>query len=218
MRIWICALAGALAAGHVAAQDLPTVTVLTEGYVAPIEGREFVPGTAPDGARLVATTIVLVQAEGATIVVDPGMVAEGFDLIARLAEEGVVPEDVTHVFISHHHPDHIVRVGLFPEATVVDFGGRYTHDLWEDHGDGYEIAPGVRVLQTPGHTDEDASLAVDTADGTYVLTHVWWNENMQPETDPIAEDADALEASRARVLEEADFIIPGHGKLFEAPQ
>jgi glyoxylase-like metal-dependent hydrolase (beta-lactamase superfamily II) len=54
----------------------------------------------------------------------------------------------------------------------VDFWGLYKGDLWRDHGDGYQITPGVQVLRTPGHTEEDASLMVETAAGIYVLTHL----------------------------------------------
>ena len=51
-----------------------------------------------------------------------------------------------------------------------------------------------------------------------MLTDVWWNEAMEPEIDPLAEDAAALTASRERVLGIADFIIPGHGRVFENPE
>ena len=121
------------------------------------------------------------------------------------------------MFISHHHPDHTVGIGMFPNAKVVDFGGVIERDVWSDHGERYELAPGVWVLRTPGHTKEDASLVVETAEGVVVLTHVWWNEQMQPVIDPLAEDQKALEASRLKVLEIADWIIPGHGKLFKPP-
>lgn len=195
----------------------PTVEVLTDGYVAPIEGREFVPGKAPDGARRVASTVVLIEADDATIVADPGMVADRALITDGLARHGVKAKDVTHVFISHHHPDHTVNVGMFPNATLVDFGGVVERDVWSDHPDRYSIADGVWVMRTPGHTREDASLVVETAEGTVVLTHVWWNDQMQPVIDPLAEDQKALEASRQRVLEIADWIIPGHGKMFRAP-
>lgn len=213
----LLALAGGPAAA-LAQSAPPVVTILNEGYVAPIEGRNLVPGQTDDGARRVASTVALIKAGDAVIVADPGMVAAEVDLREELAAAGVTPDDVTHVFISHHHPDHTVRVGLFPNAEVVDFWGTYHHDLWADHGDDYAIAPGVTVLRTPGHTDEDASLVIEAADATYVLTHVWWNEAMQPEVDPLAEDAAALIDSRQRVLEIADFIIPGHGRMFENPQ
>ena len=103
------------------AQSSPKVTILNEGYVMPIEGRAFVPGMRNDGARRVASTVVLVETDEAIIVADPGFVAADVDLVAELAEAGVTREEVTHVFISHHHPDHTVRVGLFPNASTVDF-------------------------------------------------------------------------------------------------
>ncbi len=194
------------------------ITILHTGYVAPVEGRNFVPGERDDGARRVASTVALIVVENAVIIVDPGMVAEDIDLIANLEKAGIKSTEVTHVFISHHHPDHTVRIGLFPNATVVDFWGSYQHDLWEDHGDEYSIVDNVRVIKTPGHTDEDASLVVDTENGTYVFTHVWWNENMQPEVDPLAEDNAKLIESREKVLAIADFIIPGHGRMFANPR
>ena len=49
---------------------------------------------------------------------------------------------MTHVFLSHHHPDHTVNIALFPNAEVVDFWARYRDDLWLDHdGDGYRLSP-----------------------------------------------------------------------------
>ncbi|MEO1498684.1 MAG: MBL fold metallo-hydrolase [Planctomycetota bacterium] len=209
--------AGWLIAAAAAQATSPTVQVLVEGYVAPIEGREFVPGVAPDGARKVASTVVLVQAGDVTLVADPGMVADRALIADGLAECGVKPEDVTHVFISHHHPDHTVNIGMFPRAKVIDFGGVVENDVWSDHPDPYTITEGVYVMRTPGHTDEDASLVVETFDGTVVLTHVWWNDQMQPAIDPLAADQQTLEASRQKVLEIADWIIPGHGKKFRAP-
>jgi glyoxylase-like metal-dependent hydrolase (beta-lactamase superfamily II) len=111
-----------------------------------------------------------------------------------------------------------VNIALFPNAEVVDFWARYTGDLWQDHGDEYDIVPGITVLLTPGHTEEDASLIVRADDGTYVLTHLWWLEDMTPATDPLAWDQAQLEASRQKVLAIADWIIPGHGRLFRNPR
>jgi glyoxylase-like metal-dependent hydrolase (beta-lactamase superfamily II) len=56
---------------------------------------------------------------------------------------------------------------------------------------------------------------VETEAGNYVLTHVWWNEQMEPKIDPLAEDAEALRKSREKVLAIARWIIPGHGSMFE---
>lgn len=192
-----------------------TVTVLIEGYVKAIEGRQLIPGATEDGARNVAGTVTLIQDDHAIVVTDPGMVTERTLIVDALKKEGISPENVTHVFISHHHPDHTVNIALFPNAEVVDFWATYKGDLWQDHAAEYDIVPGITVLRTPGHTEEDASLIVRTDAGTYVLTHLWWLEDMTPEIDPLAWDQGKLEASRTKILAIADWIIPGHGKMFK---
>ena len=94
------------------------------------------------------------------------MVARRSLILGPLAALGVAPESISHVFLSHHHPDHTINVALFPEAEVVDFWARYIGDEWLDHdGDGYALAAHSRLWLTPGHTDEDASLIVDADDG-----------------------------------------------------
>lgn len=195
------------------------VFVLASGYVQPIEGKEFLPGARTDGARKVASTITLVQGEGIVLIADPGMAALGIwnQVLTLLASKGVAPEEVTHVFISHHHPDHVTKLGLFPNATLVDFWATYKDDVWSDHPDNYELAPGIKVIRTPGHTDEDASLLVETLEGTYALTHLWWGPDFQPAKDPLAEDLDGIEHSREIVLQQADWIVPGHGVMFKNP-
>jgi glyoxylase-like metal-dependent hydrolase (beta-lactamase superfamily II) len=194
------------------------VTVLVEGYVKGLEGRQLIPGASADGARNVAGTVTLIQNDSTIIVADPGMVTDRALIVNALEKEGVSREDVTHVFISHHHPDHTVNIALFPNAEVVDFWASYKGDLWKDHPDVYDIAPGITVLRTPGHTEEDASLMVQTDEGTYVLTHLWWLDDMTPDHDPLAWDQTKLEDSRRKVLSIADWIIPGHGKMFQNPR
>lgn len=163
----------------------------------------------------VASSIVLVLDGDAVIVVDPGMVARRSLILDPLAAHGVAPEAVTHVFLSHHHPDHTVNIALFPNAEVVDFWARYRDDLWLDHdGDGYHLAPRSQLWLTPGHTDEDASLIVEADDAVYAMTHLWWREDRSPEVDPLGDDLAAIEAGRARLLAAVDVVIPGHGGPF----
>lgn len=163
----------------------------------------------------VGSSVVLVRDGDALIVSDPGMVANRSRILDPLAAHGVAPEDVTHVFLSHHHPDHTVNIALFPNAEVVDFWARYKDDLWLDHdGDGYQLAPNSTLWLTPGHTAEDASLIVRADDATYAMTHLWWLEDRTPEIDPLGDDQAAIEAGRARVLAAVDIVIPGHGPAF----
>ncbi len=163
----------------------------------------------------VASSVVLVRDGDAVIVADPGMVASRSRILDPLAALGVAPEAVTHVFLSHHHPDHTVNIALFPNAEVVDFWARYRGDEWLDHdGDGYRLAPRSRLWLTPGHTEEDATLLVEADDAVYALTHLWWRGDRTPEVDPLGWDQAAIERGRARVLQAADVVIPGHGEPF----
>ena len=163
----------------------------------------------------VGSSVVLVRDGDARIVVDPGMVANRRLILDPLRALDVEPESVTHVFLSHHHPDHTLNAALFPNAEVVDFWARYVGDQWLDHtGDGYLLAPRSALWLTPGHSIEDASLMVVADDGVYMMTHAWWRADRSPEVDPYAPSQAILEASRSRILAVADIVIPGHGEAF----
>ncbi|HEY7755977.1 MAG TPA: MBL fold metallo-hydrolase, partial [Actinomycetota bacterium] len=89
-------------------------------------------------------------------------------------------------------------------------------DLWISRpAEGFELAPGIRLIATPGHSAEDISTLVDTADGLVVATHLWWTAT-EPEEDPYAPDPELLHDNRARVLAFPGLtrIVPGHGPAF----
>ena len=174
----------------------------------------LVSGYARDDGR-VGSSVTFIRDGDALIVADPGMVARRGRILEPLRRLGVRPADVTHVFLSHHHPDHTLNAALFPNAEVVDFWARYRDDLWLDHdGDGYHLSPHAVLWLTPGHSEADATLMVDAVDGVYALTHLWWRGDRTPRIDPLAWDQAALEVGRARVLATADVVIPGHGRPF----
>jgi glyoxylase-like metal-dependent hydrolase (beta-lactamase superfamily II) len=163
----------------------------------------------------VASTVTLIRDGDAVIVVDPGMVADRSAILDPLRAAGVDPERVTDVVISHHHPDHTVNIALFANARVHDVMATYERDIWIDHEDEeFVVSPSVRLIATPGHTDQDVTTVVDTPDGVVVLTHLWWSAS-GPADDPFAADRDLLRRSRQRVLElEPVQVIPGHGPAF----
>ncbi len=174
------------------------VDVLTAGYV---------------GER-VASSVILVREGDAVIVVDPGMVAHRSAILDPLHALGVHHDDVTDVIFSHHHPDHTVNAALFANARVHDVWAIYVNDQWLERTDVIEGAPSVSLLDTPGHTPQDISTLIRTAEGLVVCTHLWWSLE-GPDVDPLATDQGALEASRARVLAlDPVTIIPGHGPAF----
>ena len=167
----------------------------------------------------VASTVSLVRDGDMTIVVDPGMVASRERILTPLRELGVDPDAVTDVVFSHHHPDHTLNAALFGNAKYHDFWAIYQDDVWinrvvAEHADGWQLSPSVRLLATPGHSAQDISTLVDTADGLVVCTHVWWTEQ-GPAIDRRAESQETLHASRATVLGlQPALVVPGHGEPF----
>ncbi len=175
-----------------------TVDVLTNGYV----------------HERVASSVILVRENAAVIVIDPGMVASRGAILDPLHALGVHEDDVTDVIFSHHHPDHTLNAALFLNARYHDVWAIYVDDHWDDRTDTIEGAPSVSLLNTPGHTREDISTLIATNEGLVICTHLWWSVQ-GPEVDPLAEDQDALESSRAAVLSlNPVTIIPGHGSAF----
>jgi glyoxylase-like metal-dependent hydrolase (beta-lactamase superfamily II) len=166
-------------------------------------------------ADRVASTVVLVRDGDAVIVVDPGMVASRSQILDPLQQLGVSMDDVTDVVFSHHHPDHTLNAALFSRARFHDFWAIYQDDLWTERpADGFELSPSVRLMATPGHTAQDISTLVTTGHGLAACTHLWWSA-AGPAIDPLAEDQELLERSRARLLaQQPAMIMPGHGKPF----
>lgn len=179
--------------------------VLTDGYARDVD----------EGSR-VGSTVGLARDGEVVAVIDPGMVVARSAILLPLAGFGVQPESVTDVVLSHHHPDHTMNVALFPNARVHDHWAWYRDDLWVDRpAEGFALAPGVRLLATPGHTNEDVTTVVETASGVVAFTHLWWSST-GPADDPYAPDRDVLRASRERVLglPGLSLIVPGHGPAF----
>jgi glyoxylase-like metal-dependent hydrolase (beta-lactamase superfamily II) len=173
-------------------------------------------GYIRDDGATVGSSVSLIEDGEAVLVVDPGMVADRGAILDPLRAHGHEAGDVTHVVLTHHHPDHAVNVALFPNAEAVDAWARYVGDQWLDHaGDGHRLSPHVWLLLTPGHTTEDLTVMAETDDGVVACTHAWWRGDRTPEVDPLAEDPAALTTSRQRILASADLVVPGHGEPFE---
>jgi glyoxylase-like metal-dependent hydrolase (beta-lactamase superfamily II) len=148
-------------------------------------------------------------------VVDPGMVPDvaeaTLDPLARLGESTA---SISDVLLTHHHPDHTINMGLFPRARIHDHWAWYRGDKWVDRpAEGFALSPSVMLIETPGHTPQDITVLAGTPEGIVALTHLWWASTGPPE-DPYATDHKALHRARARVLQVASLVVPGHGPAF----
>nr|WP_315855913.1 MBL fold metallo-hydrolase [Pseudooceanicola nitratireducens] len=95
------------------------------------------------------TNHLLIEKGADRILVDVGSGHRFFDtagrLVANLSALGLSPEDITHVVITHAHPDHIWGIRdefdepLFPEAQY--FMGEVEHGYWLSDGLVDRVAP-----------------------------------------------------------------------------
>jgi glyoxylase-like metal-dependent hydrolase (beta-lactamase superfamily II) len=112
----------------------------------------------PGPMTLSGTNTWVLDGPGPRIVVDPGPLLE--DHLARVAAVG--PVDL--VLLTHRHPDHAEGAQRLAELT-----GAPVLDRSDFAAEG-EVAPGGRVLHTPGHTSDSVTFVVDRDGAAAVLT------------------------------------------------
>ncbi|MBP2654738.1 MAG: Zn-dependent hydrolase, glyoxylase [Firmicutes bacterium] len=115
-------------------------------------------------------------------------------LVNQLASIGVVPNDIKTIVLSHGHPDHAGGLFLFKHADVywsradfdyaqelvhaqagtpsidyikadVETPVKSIHYVTKD----FELAPGVEVINLPGHTPDILGIVVHLQTGTYIF-------------------------------------------------
>ena len=185
------------------------VKVLVEGY-AKINS---------DGTWDATSSTTFIDTGKLKIVVDPGCSREL--LLKALKNENLKTSDIDCVLVTHYHPDHCALMGIFENATIYDSVQWQNGPLGGDIG-GLLPETDIEVVKTPGHSPEHASLVVNTNEGKYVVAAdvFWWKAGEEQKVDiekpdDFASDISALKENRRKVLEIADFIIPGHGKMFK---
>lgn len=193
---------------------MPAIKILVQGYAKEKKGVEFASSTA-----------TLIQEKNVNIVVDPGM--DRKSLLKGLKREKLSPEKIHYVILTHYHLDHALLTAIFRKAQVWDDSNVYSWDgKIGEHG-GKIPGADVRLIRTPGHDPFHCSVLVKTKEwGKVVIAGdiFWWQEGQRQETDeaslinhkdPYMKDCAALAKSREKILRLADYIIPGHGKIFK---
>ncbi|MEE3363764.1 MAG: MBL fold metallo-hydrolase [Methanomethylophilus sp.] len=130
----------------------------------------------------------------------------------------IFPDDVDMVVLTHCHTDHIGNVSLFKNAAVyVHEGEECTIPNAKIVKEDLEIAKGVRLVHTPGHSDGSMSVFVE-ADRRYAIVGdaAPLKDNFTKRIIPaLHTDAEAARASLEKIAEWADVIVPGHDKPFK---
>jgi glyoxylase-like metal-dependent hydrolase (beta-lactamase superfamily II) len=190
------------------------VKVLIEGYA-----------KNENGVELASSSTTLLQENNLNIVVDPGMNRRL--LLESLKAKNLSPKDINYVVLTHTHLDHCFLVSIFENAKVLDNDSIYSADGKIVSHDGKVPGTDIEIIQTPGHDQFHCSVLTDTEEfGRVVITGdvFWWKNGEAQETDidklinrkdPYVKNESQLIESRRKVLENADYIIPGHGKMLK---
>jgi glyoxylase-like metal-dependent hydrolase (beta-lactamase superfamily II) len=158
-------------------------------------------------------TITLVKDKNIIMIVDPGVLDSQDILIKKLKEEKLTVNDVNIVCITHSHIDHYRNIGMFPKAKTLEYFGLWNGGSVEDWKE--QFTEDIRIIKTPGHNYDGISLLVKTKKGIVAIVgDVFWKESF-PQDDPYTSDKEKLKISRKKILEIADYIIPGHGNMFK---
>jgi len=189
------------------------VKVLIEGYAKELET-----------GWVASSTCCLITTENQKIITDPGCNRE--KLLIALEKENLKTSDIDYVFLSHCHPDHILLAGIFENAKFItyDFNLLYDKDSLTEFENDF-LGKDIEIVETPGHVTSHLSLIVNTKKGKIAIAGdvIWWKEgaeqifdiNQKDENDGKELNMEKLIESRKKLLELADYIIPGHGKMFK---
>ncbi|MBU3896005.1 MBL fold metallo-hydrolase [Patescibacteria group bacterium] len=165
------------------------------------------------GSEQTCPTITLIRDKGTNIVCDPGLLTDQKILIDALQREKLSLKDISYVFLTHSHLDHFRNIGMFPQAKTIEYFGIWDKNTvceWRE-----EFSKDIQIIKTPGHDKTSLTLLVKTKEGIVaVCGDVFWKEN-EPVQDVYADNEKELVKSRKKVLMLADWVIPGHGRMFK---
>jgi len=184
----------------------PKVRVVREGFILR-RGDEIIDASS---------TVTLIDADDARIIVDTGSPRDLYVLQDDLRSLKVDVESVDYVINTHMHVDHCGCNDLFlhskkvaHEAETPPLG---TLTVVNDA----VLVPGVMVAITPGHTPGSISVFVDSDMRVAVCGDaIPTVENFKSHLPPaVAFDRRLATMSMDRILEWAEVVVPGHGPSF----
>ena len=180
--------------------------------------------------------VVLVWADERTpLLFDTGHFCVRPGLIKALADRGLDPGAIPHVFMSHLHFDHSHNLDLFRNAKIwvsqeeLDYAAspaaNDTSIPWKIHalladldlhvisGDG-PVLPGIEHFAVPGHTPGSQALRFVDPEGRRVVLS---GDAIKYPKEVLAEGSDLVfgtkenaTASIRSICDQADVIVPGH--------
>ncbi len=206
---------------------MATVETLLQGF-----------GVRTDEGSIAFCGVTLLRDGTRNLLVDVGHVGRRTLLLQRLRERGLEPADIHGVILTHAHWDHCLNVDLFPNATLYLSAAEHEYvrrphpadwatPAWTaavldrhrivETREGDEIASGVRIMATPGHSPGSQTVLVETEQGVVGLVG-----DALPSAASIAAGCPYLvfwseeEARRSlrRIVDTCTVVYPGHDRAF----
>ncbi|MFW9803124.1 MAG: MBL fold metallo-hydrolase [Candidatus Thorarchaeota archaeon] len=179
-------------------------------------------------------TVTLVKTDGLNILIDTGWEpteTEANRLILELKYYELRPKDINEIFITHWHGDHFLNIPLFPQARVV-YAGCSPQDIADRMAtmsadnetmrlkEGDDWHSGLSIIDTAGHSDHDHSVLINhkkrvfVAAGDSIVSKMYYHTGTFFPNQRMEKHIIELKASFQRIIDIADFIIPGHDGPF----
>jgi len=175
------------------------------------------------GVRAAICTCTLISGEGFHILVDPSL-ADAAEMARELDRlTGTRPCDITAVFVTHEHGDHLAGIAHFPDAEwlaspavaeLINKSGKLPRVV---KGAVDRLLDSIDVIPTPGHTDTHHSLHFDcdglsiVIAGDSVATRDFFRERRGYFN---AVDFEISARTMDKLAAMADIIVPGHDNYF----
>lgn len=187
---------------------MPKIKILVEGYFKNISRTRCRAGS----------TVTLIQDDSKNILVDTGNPQDSVKIIKALKKQNLTTDKIDFVALTHFHPDHTGCNYLFSKARFIVPGVAFWDDVFERKLKYQKITPNIKLMATPGHTTDSCSVLVKTEQGIIAIVgDLFWSENDSKikllEKD--CADKKLFYQNRKKILKIADWIIPGHGKMFK---
>lgn len=150
------------------------------------------PGKATHHGGLGWSTVVLMRGHGRIALMDTGPFGYRRELLRRLSDQGVSPEQITDLVLSHGHHDHMVSFPMFTNAKIYIGADELSWALKVEPGvtpvpelyvqalshhprlvtvqDGEEVLPHLVAHLAPGHTPGSLFLVLSGEDRDIVFT------------------------------------------------
>lgn len=164
-------------------------------------------------------TVTLIRDGKVNIIVDTGTRSNQNKLLNSLYAQKLTPDKIDYVIITHAHTDHLENLGIFCKAQSINIFEIKKGDVFYLADDllikgERQLTPNVRLLATPGHTDQCLTVLVNTDQGVIAIAGDLFVTS-QVEKGIFVENQRKFKQSRNKIIKLADYVIPGHAGIFK---